>query len=249
MINASTEFKQAVYESGKQYLGKANIKLADDTPLEVDSSDIWVGGIEITEQTTTDGNFDIGFCACNQLVLKIKNIDDQFSMYDFYDAVITSFVGLELSNTTEYIKKGVFTVDQTTTQGPYISLTCLDNMHKLDKDITSLTGSTAGQIVLNIASACGVTLANVNFDGHNMGLEIPEDITQYTYRQVLSYICQVIGAFAYFDTDGNLAIKWYDTGAFEQADNLDGGAFDSGGKIPTWRELGQYTWRELNELL
>ena len=246
MINASKEFNQVVYgQENKIYVGKATIKLYDNTVLEVDSSEIWQGGIEITEQTSSSGNFDIGFCSCKQLVLKIKNTNNEFSSYDFYDAEIIPFVGLELSETTEYIKKGVFTVDDPVSQGPYISLTCMDNMHKLDKNVTSLSGSTAGQLVLNIASACGVTLANVNFDGHNMGLDIPEDITQYTYRQVLSYICQTIGAFAFFNVDGNLEIKWYDTGAFEQADNLDGGFFDKGGHIPTWEELQDYTWEEL----
>ena len=226
MINASKEFNQVVYgQENKIYVGKATIKLYDNTVLEVDSSEIWEGGIEITEQTSNSNNFDIGFCSCKQLVLKIKNTNNEFSSYDFYDAEIVPFVGLELSETTEYIKKGVFTVDDPVSQGPYISLTCMDNMHKLDKNVTSLSGSTAGQLVLNVANACGVTLANVNFDGHNIGLDVPENVAEYTYRQVLSYICQVTGSFAYFDTDGNLAIKWYDTGAFEQADSLDGGAF------------------------
>ena len=228
MINASKEFNQVVYgQENKIYVGKATIKLYDNTVLEVDSSEIWQGGIEITEQTSNSNNFDIGFCSCKQLVLKIKNTNNEFSSYDFYDAEIAPFVGLELSETTEYIKKGVFTVDDPVSQGPYINLTCLDNMHKLDKNATSLSGNTAGQIVLNVANACGVALANVNFDGHNIGLDVPENVTEYTYRQVLSYICQVTGSFAYFDTDGKLEIKWYDTGAFEQADNLDGGIFDN----------------------
>ena len=246
MINASKEFNQVVYgQENKIYVGKATIKLYDNTVLEVDSSEIWQGGIEITEQTSSSGNFDIGFCSCKQLVLKIKNTKNEFSSYDFYDAEIIPFVGLELSETTEYIKKGVFTVDDPVSQGPYISLTCLDNMHKLDKNVTTLSGSTAGQIVLNIANVCGVTLANTNFDGHNMNLDIPENVTEYTYRQALSYVCQATGTFAYFDVDGDLVIKWYDTGAFEQSDNLDGGFFDKGGHIPTWEELQDYTWEEL----
>ena len=246
MINASKEFRDVIYgNSNKGYVAKAIITLSDNTVIEVDSSDIWEGGIEITEQTSSSGNFDIGFCSCKQLVLKIKNTNNEFSAYDFYDAEIVPFVGLELSETTEYIKKGMFTVDDPVSQGPYISLTCLDNMHKLDKNVTSLSGSTAGQLVLNIANACGVTLANVNFDGHNIGLDVPENVTEYTYRQVLSYVCQATGAFAYFDVDGDLVIKWYDTGAFEQADNLDGGVFDSGGKIPTWSEFGNMTWEGL----
>lgn len=250
MINASKEFENTIYGDGnKNYIAKATITLADDAVLEIDSSDILVGGVQITEGTSSSGSFDIGFCSCSQLTLKLNNVNGKFSAYDFNDAKVVIYVGLRLSETEEYIKKGIFTVDDPVSQGPYISLTCLDNMHKLDKNVTSLSGSTAGQLVLNIANACGVTLANVNFDGHNIGLDVPENVTEYTYRQVLSYICQVTGSFAYFDTDGKLEIKWYDTGALEQADTLDGGAFDKGGHIPTWRELGQYTWRELNELL
>ena len=228
MINASKEFRDMVYGNGnKLYVGKANIELADGTVLEITASDIWESGIQISEQTSNSSSFDIGFCACNQLVFKINNIRDKYSAYDFNNAVTQPYIGLQLSETVEYLKKGVYTVDLSEQVGSYISLTCMDNMHKLDKKITSLSGSTAGLLVNNICIACGVMLKTASFDGHNMSFALPNNYTDYTYRQMLSFICQATGTFARFDGNGLLEIKWYDTGAFESSDSLNGGVFDN----------------------
>jgi hypothetical protein len=228
MINSSKEFEQIVYGKGnKSYLGKANIDLASGVSLPIENSDIWDGGIQITEQTSNSGSFDIGFCACNQAVIKLNNTEDKYSAYDFNNAVIRPCVGLQLSKTVEYLKRGVFTVDLPEQVGSYISLTCMDYMYKLDKKITNLIGSTAGIFVGNICTACGVSLKSARFDGYNRELTLPSNITEYTYRQALGFICQAIGAFARFDGDGLLEIKWYDTGAFETGAVLNGGTFDN----------------------
>ncbi len=226
MRNASTEFNNIIYgEGNKQYVGKADITLADNTVLPIENADLWQNGIQITEASSNSGSFDIGFCACNQLTLLLNNANGKYSGYDFYDAVVRPQTGLILSGGTEYIKHGVFTVDTPEALGMYISLLCMDNMHKLDKKITSLSGSTAGTMVYDICIKCGVSLKNVNFDGYNKELTIPGNIADYTYRQALSFICRATGNNARFDPDGLLEIYWYDTSVFEQP-NLDGGTFD-----------------------
>ena len=205
----------------------ADITLLDGTELVIDNSDVWEGGIQIIEQTSSGGTFDIGFCACNQLVFKIKNTDGKYSNYNFNNATIRPQIGLQLSESIEYLRYGVFTVDLPQSVGSYISLSCIDNMHKLDKKIISLSGTTVGMLVNNIAISCGVSLKSANFDGHDKALTIPENLEELTYRQALSFICQAIGAFARFDYNGLLEIKWYDSGAFESSDNIDGGNFDN----------------------
>ncbi len=226
MKNASREFMDMVYSGNKQYLGKAHITLANGTELFIDNSDIWEDGIQIIEQTSNSGSFDLGFCACDQLIFKIKNIEGKYSNYNFNNAVIRPQTGLQLSETVEYLKCGVYTVDLPQSVGSYISLSCIDNMYKLDRKILNLGGTVVGVLVYNIAIACGVTLKTANFDGYDRTVTLPDNITELTYRQALSFICQTIGAFARFDGDGLLEIKWYDTGAFETSDRLDGGYFD-----------------------
>ena len=226
MRSASTEFNNIIYGDGnKQYVGKADITLADDTVLHIVNADLWQNGIQVTEASSNSGSFDIGFCACNQLTLLVNNAKGKYSGYDFYDAVVRPQTGLILSGGTEYIKHGVYTVDTPEAMGMYISLLCMDNMHKLDKQISSLSGSTAGAMVNDICIKCGVGLKSVNFDGYNKELTIPGNIADYTYRQALAFICKATGNNARFDQDGLLEIYWYDTSVFEQS-NLDGGTFD-----------------------
>lgn len=228
MKNVSRTFENIVYGNGnKNYIGKIPITLADGTELLIDNSDIWDGGIQVIDKTSNSGNFDIGFCACDEAVLKINNITGKYSSYDFNNAVARPQTGLQIEDAKEYVKHGVFTVDLPESVGSYISLSCIDNMHKLDRYIDTLTGTSAGLLVSNICTACGVSLKNAGFDGYNKELTLPGNVTEMTYRQALGFICQAIGTFAKFDGDGLLEIKWYDTGAFETGDSLDGGVFDN----------------------
>ena len=223
MINASNEFKAIVNGQGsKNYIAKVKITLADNTVINADNSDIWQGGIQITEQTTSSGNLDIGFCACKELILKIKNIDNERSAYDFYDAKVNVQLGLEVTSGIEYVQKGAFTVDTAIAQGPYINLTCFDDMYKLDKQAETLNGNTAREKVQSIAYECGVVFNATNFNGHDMVLDTNEDLTQYTYRQLLSYICQATGNYARVNRYGELEIKWYDVDTFGITDGASG---------------------------
>ncbi len=217
MNNVSTEFRNLLNsDNTKIYSARAVVTLADGTPIpDILTGQIWEGGIQTTEQTSASGSFSIGKAACAELVFKVNNISSEFTVYDFYNAKIIPFVGLQLSSGIEYVKKGVFTVDDPFDSGGYIQMTCMDNMHKLDKQIITLSGSTVGEVAYNAATACGVLLKNLTFDGYNTPVTLPDNITDYTYRQMLEYICQITGNFARCNEDGLIDVKWYDTSTFD----------------------------------
>ena len=130
MINVSNEYKQ--YIAGERvFHAKGNIVLADSTILNIDDEGIMSSGVKINDGTSAEGNFTIGSAIINQLTLILDNADDQFSNYDFTDAIIRPQIGLELSATTEWMEKGIFTVDKSVSIGSVITLTALDNMNNL----------------------------------------------------------------------------------------------------------------------
>ncbi|MDO5539402.1 MAG: hypothetical protein Q4F83_04930 [Eubacteriales bacterium] len=129
----------------------------------------------------------------------------------------------------EKIQKGVFTVDDPTYNGATITLECLDNMHKSDRDYADVKTkypATVGTIVQDICSVCGIPLLTTTFDGSDIVInERPSD-DALTCRQVLMYCAQRACKFARCDVYGRLELKWFEQGIFEQNDNLDGGFFD-----------------------
>ena len=256
MINTSNEYKKYIADSvdstlSRDFTAKADITLVDGTVLNITEEDIVLGGLKINDATSVSNSFQIGSAIINQCTLMLNNIGGKFDQYDFTDAIIRPYIGLKLSETTEWLKKGVFTVDEPTVASSIISLVALDNMNKFDTPFSEVAISfpcTVLQLLQAVCLHCQVSLQTVSFTNSNHAINRKPNDEATTCREIVAYIAQLSGNFARINIDGALELKWYDMTSFEQADNLDGGIFDSGGHIPTWRELGQYTWRELNEL-
>lgn len=133
MINVSREFRQVLAENRKFYT-YADIILADETELRLDNDRIMTGGLRIEDAVSSDDSFDIGAAIINKCTVKINNIDEAFSPYDFTGAEVTAYVGLKLAdNRIEKIRKGTYAVDEAKYNGSTIALSCLDNMRKFDK--------------------------------------------------------------------------------------------------------------------
>lgn len=229
MLNVSNEFKAAVRQERK-LIGKADITLADGRILKLGKDKIMAGGIKIDDATSNSGNFDIGSAVINKLTLKIDNMDDYYSQYDFVDAQITVYVGMELDNRIEWLKKGVYAVDDASTPGATIAITALDNMYKFDRLYSNSTlayPATLGEIVRDACSRCTVPLASSRFDNDSYTVPVRPGDESMTYREMISYAAQIAGCFARINVDGALELRWYDFAAFEGEDHLDGGRFDN----------------------
>lgn len=250
MINTSNEYKSRIKED-RQFSMKATITFEDSTVIEVDDSTIFQGGMSFDNATSGINDFQIGSAVIGKHKLTIDNYSGMFDTYDFVGARIVPYVGLKLSETIEYLKKGVYTVDEYTFNGNVINLECLDNMHKFEVPFSEVNVSfpiTVGALLNIIATHCGVPVETTSFTNSTFTIEKRSDSTALSCLDVVAYIAQLSGNYARCNVDGALELKWYDLSVFEQADNLDGGTFDSGAHIPTWRDLKDYTWRELNEL-
>jgi hypothetical protein len=226
MINVSSEFKTLIKGNDRKFYGGAEITLADATVLTLDNTKIM--SLKIEDMTSQNDEFTIGSAIINEMTLTINNLTEEFSDYDFTDAVIRPTVGLKLSETTETLNKGVFTADDPKAIGSIITLTALDNMVKFDtpfKDVVLVFPTTPILLLSAVCLHCGVTLATTTFLNDDFTItERPLD-DAVSCREVVSWIAQLSGNFARMNTSGQLELKWYDFEIFEEG-NLDGGTFD-----------------------
>lgn len=228
MINTSTEYKQALEEK-RNITAKATCILKDGTQLDLGKNNFFGGGVAISDGVSSSGHFDIGSAIVNQLTLVIDNADETFSDYNFTDAVITAWVGMQLSDRVEWLKKGVFNASDPTTTPAVLTLKALDNMAKFDNTYDGKMSfpTTLQAIVQYCCNKCGVLLHNGQFPNYNYRISknpFEGDNSNITYRALISYCALLSGCYARCNADGRLELKWYDTAAFEGI--IDGGIFD-----------------------
>lgn len=233
MVNISRKFMQQLYNDQRNYLVRVEINLADTnhTVLTLTNENIWDFSPTIDDAVSSDEDLQVGTAIINKFSFTINNIYETYSQYDFKDAKVFLTVGLDIGNdTVERIKKGTFYVDTADYNDTFITLECLDGMHKFEKPFKANTiafPATAGYIVSSICTTCGVILDTTSFPNKDYIITSAPDKDTCTYREVLSWIAQICGCFARFNSNGNLELKWYDRTSLETViDGLDGGVFD-----------------------
>lgn len=223
MINASKEFKEKL-KNGAKLANYADITLSDGTVLHLEPEDFMIGGCQI-EDKTSDGKFGVGFCIGKTLKIRLENDDERFSSYDFYMATITIYVAMLLDDgTIEKIRKGKYYAMVPQTQGDIIEISAVDAMYRLDRPYAATTvyPATLQSIISDICLDCGIPAGFRQFDNYTYTVkEKPENLT---YRQILSYACQVAGYNARIDNDGYMQLIWYNTSLLNWY-NYNGGNF------------------------
>lgn len=223
MINASKKFKEKL-KNGAAVVNYADVTLSDGTVLHLEPRDFMIGGCQI-EDKTSDGKFGVGFCIGKTLKIRLENDDERFSFYDFYMATITIYVAMLLDDgTIEKIRKGKYYATLPQTQGDIIEISAVDAMYRLDRPYAATTvyPATLQSIISDICLDCGIPAGFRQFDNYTYTVkEKPENLT---YRQVLSYACQVAGYNARIDNDGYMRLIWYNTSLLNWY-NYNGGSF------------------------
>ena len=249
MINVSNAFKQELFNDIRNYLEYVDITLKDGTVLNLTNKDLWGGGLTIEDAVSKDNSFDVGSAIINKCTVVINNIYDDYSQYDFGDAKVVVYVGLNLPDgTTERIRKGTYTVDETAYNGSIITLQCFDNMKNFDKPYSEsqlIYPATLNQIIRDACDVCKVTLQTYNFPHDNFVVQTRPDDEAITFREIISWCAQIACCFCRCDTLGRLELKWYNQKILEETalDGGDFGIYDLGDKV----DCGDFrTWNHEN---
>lgn len=166
MRDISDRFKNEQNNDNRNYLKYADITLTDGTVINLTNADFWSNGMKFEDSVSDDNTFNIGSANINTLNLSINNFDGKYTDYDFTDATVICYVGIELEpedtsalldttgdkilDTTgneiivhknaliEKIRICTMTVIDTPYQNTtIIELQCEDNMRKFDRDYSA----------------------------------------------------------------------------------------------------------------
>lgn len=215
MISASKEFKEKL-KKGANVVNYADFTLSDGTVLHLEPKDFMIGGCQI-EDKTTDGKFGVGFVIGKTTAIKIANHNEQFSQYDFFNSIIYLYVALMLDDgRIEKIRKGKYYATVPETPGNIIEISAVDDMYKLDRDYSSSRTTypaTLQTIISDACLDCGIPIGFRQFD--NMNYVVQSKPEKATYRQVVSYACQIAGYNARIDNDGYMQLIWYNVNAMD----------------------------------
>lgn len=228
MLDVSAEWKRSVIlDDNRQYLAYADVVLADGKKLSLDNTKLWNGGFSINDSTSTQGTFTVGALVASKLTIKINNIYDDYSEYDFTDAKVTAYIAKQLESGLEKIKIGEFTISSTSYDGSIITLTCLDNVNKFNKAYNSNLAypTTLYEIVRNACLDCGVPFTMARFPNSDYTVQTKPDANS-TYGRVIAYALQICGCYGKCDHNGTLTIGWYDLSLFNEK-NYTGGTFST----------------------
>ena len=216
MINVSAAFKTALEDDNRNFSGSCTITLTSGKTMMIDNSQLWDNGFVIDDSTSNTGSFDIGSAIIQKFTLRLNNIYDDFTDYDFTGAEISDVkVSLLLdSGKMESVQKGIYTVNEASYDGDIITLECLDNMHKFDTgySVSNLAyPATLFKIVQDACGCCGVILAtdSLQFEHYDYVIsEKPED-SAMTFRDILTWVGQISGHFWKCNSKGQLTAGWY----------------------------------------
>lgn len=231
MLNVSAKWQRAVMLDNDINVNCfADIFTASGEKIPISDSELWANGFEVNDSTSSNGTFTIGALIAGKLKIKLNNIYEDYSKYDFDKASVTAYVSKSFSDgTTEKLKIGEYRVSETSYDGSLITLTCLDNINNFNREYDSNLSypTTAYEVVRDACIKCDVPFTMARFDNSDYVInEIPSDNQKLTYGQVIAYILQLSGLWGKCGHDGELLIGWYDMSQFD-SQNYNGGTFST----------------------
>lgn len=237
MINVSNEFI-AVMNENRKFRQVAEITLLDGTVLNLTEHDFTPHNNYVSDGSGASG-IPLGVAIGRSIQIEIINEEEKYSSYDFYGAEIVLYLTYKLSETTERIEMGTFTVTSPATYGDTIIMNALDHMHKADKSYaTSLAfPATAQNILVDACSSCDIPLLSTSFLNDDFVIDIIPS-SQYTFREIIGFVAMIAAGNARINRQGYLEIITYDFsylglildgGTFEpwtEGNAIDGGTFE-----------------------
>lgn len=231
MLNVSAKWQRAVMLDNNINVNCfADIVTTNGEKIPISDSELWANDFEVNDSTSSNGTFTIGALIAGKLKIKLNNIYEDYSKYDFDKASVTAYVSKSFSDdTSEKLKIGEYRVSETSYDGSLITLTCLDNINNFNREYDSNLSypTTAYEVVRDACIKCDVPFTMARFDNSDYVInEIPSDNQKLTYGQVIAYILQLSGLWGKCGHDGELLIGWYDMSQFG-SQNYNGGTFST----------------------
>lgn len=194
------------------------------------TEDFLAGSLSITKQSSDSSDFKIGGVYVGEMKISFLKFSSLFETMSggWLGAEIVLYFDIKVGDDSwESIPLGTYYVAQADRTVEGMSLKCYDGMSKLGGSISgvSFTGS-FWKILNTIANKSEITLGQTReeieaFINTDLSYILYPENDCATYRDVLYWLTQIVGGFAYFNYENKLIIRDYgasDYGSAGQAD-------------------------------
>lgn len=211
--------KKSVDEGYKLKISAEMNTVDSGTPISITPDDIQQNSFSIDRYVQTGNTLEVGSACSSELKFIVYNVE-KFKGVTFEGAevIVSGTIPVENSDgewVDTTVNLGTFTIDEKPRSLALVQIVALDDMVKLDKPCTISDTGTMKTLILSMASECGVNVDTTSlktcFSAYNnitVTLKFSSE-TVPTYRQVLSWICQLGLCNAYINVDGFLAFKGF----------------------------------------
>ncbi len=206
----------AVSNAFKTAIAKPVVRFNIDGTIGADSftkNNILQGTFKIVNQCSDDAECQIGSVYIGELSATFIGIS--LNRYAAIGKKIVPRFGLKISSNPdvyEYVPLGVYTIEEAEWSAAGLTVKAYDNMSKLDK-VCAITYLGKLHDIAKIACReCGVELANANFNDFQNGTAYFEEYSESdieTYRDLMYWIAQTMGAFVTANRDGKIEFRKY----------------------------------------
>ena len=217
MYAVTSAFLSAAKSSMQQYKIRGTISNSP-TNISFDEDDILKGSVTLSGQAVDSSAFSLGGVFISTLAITFMDISVPRNLW--VGRTITLEAGLLVSDSYVYIPVGQYIIHEASHDNILTVVKAYDSMSKFDGD-TSDSPVTAAQTPYQAISRCctrsGVTLATTQAAIEAMAngtLSLSADAlnSAETYRDVLSWVASLLGAYATINRSGELEIRpFHDT--------------------------------------
>lgn len=220
-FETSDLYKEAINKLSKTTFISGTLETESGTVVEINNETIDQGSFYVTNQCVNSDAFTYGSVFTAEAGITLRTEVDRYSLYN---AKIKLFFNILLSNNEyETIPLGEFFVNEPNRVGKNITIKAYDGMTKLDDKLDESTTGTVYEILLFIADRCGIELAQTEEEilkliNTTTLLSVSSERI-VTFRDLLSYICQITCTFAVFDRYGKLKLCEFATEITKRIDS------------------------------
>ena len=206
MYNVSAAFKTAIKKKAVRY--KIQGTIGNES---FDDDNILAGSFSIDNQCSGSDEIQIGSVYVGQLTCTFIGLE--LDRYSVIGQIIAPQVGVRLADSSfEYVPMGIFTVQEAEWSAAGLTVKAYDNMTKFDKTCLDQLTGTLYQMARLACLECNATLANDDFSGFANATAILEQYPESdieTYRDLIYWIAQTLGAFVTANRDGEIEFRKY----------------------------------------
>lgn len=215
MYPVSAAYKAAIQQNVRDMKITGTITLKDDTNINIADEDIVQGSLYFSEQCVAGEDIEVGNVYASELGLSLVSAPE--NPYSLDGARIALNFGLnvepdlEAAPIWEYVPLGYYYVSDIQRKDAAVTLTALDGMMLFDVGYGSPGASTLRGYIVHACTVAGVTLGTSIAE-----LEVlPNATTEFsapdaskiiTCRDLIMWACQLMGAFARMNRQGQLEI-------------------------------------------